>query len=188
MDSVPSFILPPELWLQILEVDSLSPTHLADLWSNIRPVSRVYKAYVEQIFTKKYLPTLCLSLSLPRRDPNTGILLHELAVPDAEVTMQAVHVEGQFFITSTLPRTRRGMSMEDMTQRGLLTKKRLDTATSVWMWFGGAQNRGKGRQVKMPIDVEWDEQDKVWKAKVEWKKLSSSYWQARNGRSKLARQ
>lgn len=175
----PSFILPSEIWLHILEVDSTSPTHLAHLWGSVRLVSCTFSAYVERIFTTIYLPTLSLSLSLPRRDPDTGVLLYADAVPDAEVTLHGAYVDGAIVSIATSPMTRTGITMEYLTNKAVLSKERLDNATSVWMWFGGARNRGKGGKVKMPINVEWDRQDKVWRCHVEWKKLlSSRFWES----------
>ncbi|CAI6334949.1 unnamed protein product [Periconia digitata] len=173
--SRPPSILPTELWLQILETNP-TKTHLADLWRNVRPVSQSYKAYVERIFTTVYLPTLSLSLALPRRDPITGALRYSDAVPDAELILRGVQIDGEFLTLATLPTTRSGISLENLNKRGGLSKERLDGATSVWLWFGGIQNRGKGGRVKMPLDVEWDEQRKVWQTKVSWKRLMGSYF------------
>lgn len=178
----PSFALPTELWLQILEVDALSPTHLVHLWRSVRPVCRAHKSHVERIFATIYLPTLSLSLSLPRRNPITGAMLHAYAVPDAEVTLQGARVEGDMLIMATLPTVRDGATMQQLRERDQLSKQRLDTATSVWMWFGGAKARGKGSKVKMPLDVQWDEGDRVWQIKVQWMKLVTSYFHGRGGK------
>lgn len=173
---VPSYALPSELWLQILEFNARRKAHLAHLWCTVRLVSRLHRSLVERLFTTTSLPTVSLSLILPRRHPDTEVLLHMYSVPSAEVTLQDAQVQGDMLTVTTRPTVRDGTSMELLREQEKLSKRRLDTATSVWMSFKGYNKATSRGSVKMPIDVEWNDHDKVWQLHVEWRKMFSSYF------------
>ncbi|KAF1963344.1 hypothetical protein CC80DRAFT_3510 [Byssothecium circinans] len=178
-------LLPAEIWLQILEHhanDSLS-----HLWTTIRPLSKTYKAHVERIFIYTYLPTLTLSLSLPRYDPKSNMLNYPFALPLAEINFQAsslVNDTDDDVVLRSQKETSVGDTMERLKEEGKVTKKRLDSSPGLWVWFG--TSRGKGGTVKMPIDVSWDDEEKVWKMTVAWRTLTSSLFEGKTRRVERA--
>lgn len=167
--------LPTELWLQILEAVS-DPEHL---WTTVRLVSHANKSYVVRIFECTYLPTLSVSLSLPRHHPTTGSLRYPGAVPGAELTFRYAELDGNTsrLVLATPTRARDGDTMEQLNDKGVLCKTRLDEA-SACMWFG--RNRGKGACMDIRKDVCWDQEKKVWSFGVEWNKLISAYFAAKS--------
>jgi hypothetical protein len=174
----PTPALPAELWLQVLELHASD--NLAHLWISVRPVSRTFKAYVERVFTHTHLPTLSLSLTLPRHDPITGALKYKAAIPGTELVFTCPSIEGERIMLSTYTKLHDNL-LDDYKRNGTLPKERLDNATSVFLCFG--QNRAKGGQVVVPIDARWDEETKLWKMDVEWKKLCSSYFEMKRRRA-----
>lgn len=158
--------LPTELWLQVLE----QVNDVEFLWCTVRLVSRDYKSYVERMFVTSFLPTISLSLSLPRMDPSTGVLRHARPVPGSQVFFHCRNIDmEQSQITLATPeKLRTGDRVEDLTASGTLSKQRLDEAEG-WMWFG--HQIGKGVSFAVAKDIQWDNEAKVWIWALEWKEL-----------------
>ncbi|KAF2640247.1 hypothetical protein P280DRAFT_480718 [Massarina eburnea CBS 473.64] len=172
-------ILPAEIWLQILEhcaTDSLS-----HLWTTIRPLSHNHKAHVERIFKHTYIPTLALSLSLPRHDPKTNALKYPFAIPYAELNFAFdSFVVGTTDVVFASPREiATGDTMAALKEKGSLTKERLDDAMERGAWVCFGRSRAKGAAVMMPSCVCWDGQEKGWKITVDWMVLVSSLFEAK---------
>lgn len=168
-------LLPNELWLQIFEqVDDVE-----FLWCTLRLVSREYKALVDRVFVSNHLPTISISLSLPRLDPVTGRARYAHTIPGAEITMQCQNTDAtspRLSLQST-EKVSSGATIDQFTESGALTKQRLDEAQA-WMWFG--KQRPKGANVTtIDRDVLWNDDDKVWIWTVEWEPLVNSYFAAK---------
>lgn len=174
--------LPTELWLHVLE--SLADPEF--LWTTIRLVSRAHKSYVDRIFVSTYLPTLTISLALPRYDPTTGKLRYRGAVPATEVTFQYAGLDAATarMLLATPTTVRNGESMEQITARGVIEKQRLDEA-AMWMWFG--RNRGKGALLDVRKDMCWDDTRKLWYWNAEWERLVTKYFSTKAVRRRKVR-
>ncbi|KAH6643655.1 hypothetical protein C7974DRAFT_370874 [Boeremia exigua] len=175
-------LLPPELWLQVLEHDD--PVHL---WVSVRNISRTYKHYVERVFTSKYLHMLEIFLSLPRRDPATSKLKWPGdPIPGSQLAMayaglsedgRLLHLE-----SATVVRDRNGeKTLEELRSTGVLPKERLEEApTNVNM----STNPMASLPIQVPVQVEWNEARKVWTWEVEWRTLLRRLFNAKDKQRK----
>lgn len=173
-----STILPPELWLQILEHASI---HEADhLWTSARNVSIQLRDCVEHLFASLYLYELAISLALPRRDPDTSVLVWSVAIPKAQLTMLFDSVTPNkthaLFVSPTeLKDGREVLSVEELKTSGALSRHRLVEAPA-WVYFN--KNYIQGQPLDVPMDIEWDETRKRWISRLEWRKLISVFYKA----------
>lgn len=167
--------LPTELWLQIFEeVDNVE-----FLWCTLRLVSRDYKAFVDRVFVTNYLPTISVSLSLPRLNPETGRARYMRPVPGAEVAFHCENpnAESPRVVLSTAKALPNGDTIEKLTASGALTKERLDEAEA-WMWFGKQRTRGVN-VATIDKDIRWHENEKVWAWSVDWEAFVNKYFGAK---------
>lgn len=166
--------LPSELWLRIFE--QLDDVEF--LWCTLRSVSKDYRAFVDRIFAATFLASISCSLSLPRLDPKTGRARYTRPVPGAEVTLHCRKFQmGMTKITLATPtKVSSGETIQQLTASEALSKQRLDEA-QVWMWFG--RQRGKGANVAINKDLQWDEEEKAWVWSVQWESLVNKYFRAK---------
>ena len=175
-------LLPTELWLQILEHDD--PKHL---WLTVRNVSKMYKDRVERLFTSVHLHKLRIALSLPRRDPATSKLKWR---GDPIPGSQLVMAYGQLSEDGTRVRMEspkvvkdRGSNrtLEELKDAGTLPKERLEEApTNVNM----SAHPMAALTIKLPVHVDWDEGQKIWVWEIEWRKVLSRFYEAKDKQSK----
>ena len=174
MNALPHF--PIELWLDTLEyVDDPEA-----LWITVRLVSRRFKDLVERVFIQRQLPTICMSLSLPRHDPSTGALRYKPPVPGSELVFAFTGFDDQQdTVILKTPVLSNGVSVESLTNTGILTQQRLEEASG-WTWFG--RNRGKGANVRFPKTMHWDTEEKKWSCVLPWKKLVGAFFKSKEHR------
>ena len=177
-----TLILPPEIWLQVLEHDDTK-----HLWLSVRNVSRAYKDCVERLFTSKYLHRLKIALSLPRRDPATSKLKWwGDPIPGSQLVMVYTRLseDGKRLRleSSAVVKDRScEKTLEELRDTGTLPKARLDEApTNVNM----STHPMASMTIKLPVDVDWDEAKRVWTWDVEWRHLLSRFFHAKDRQGK----
>ncbi|KAF2240761.1 hypothetical protein BU26DRAFT_525672 [Trematosphaeria pertusa] len=182
MHPSPIINLPSELFLQILE----NISDIGYLWATVRLVSKSFKIHTERVFQSSHLPTLSISLSLPRYDPATGTLRYRGYVPQTEVTLRYASLDqgNRRVVMATSTMAPNGESMADLKAAGVLSVQRLEEAT-IWVWFG--RNRGKGVGMENLGNIRWDDEQKIWFWGVEWKKLVKAYFEAKGSKRRSQR-
>ena len=175
-------LLPTELWLQILEHDD--PKHL---WLTVRNVSKMYKDRVERLFTSVYLHKLRIALSLPRRDPATSKLKWRGdPIPNSQLVMAYGQLnEDGTRVRMESPKMVKDRSsnrtLEELKDAGTLPKERLEEApTNVNM----SAHPMAALTIKLPVHVDWDEGQKIWVWEIEWRKVLSRFYEAKDKQSK----
>jgi hypothetical protein len=170
--------LPVELWLQILENTDLNEEHL---WVSVRNTSCQFRDYVERLFMTTYLPRFAISLALPRRDPERGILNWPGAILNSQLVMTPENVAPDrryvIFVSPLELRNRTEVqNVQELKEHGWLPKERLMKATT---WVYTNQNFMSGRPLQLIKDIEWDEQNRRWVWQVEWRQLVSLFYKAK---------
>lgn len=171
--------LPAELWLQILEQNSIiSAKHL---WTTVRHVSPSLKDLVERAFASTYLPQYAISLSLPRRHPDSGALIWRHAIHNAQIVMvfDGVSSDGRYavFVSPDAVMVENELkSVECLKETNVLPQKRLQEAPA---WVFVNKNHMAGSSIKIPPGIDWHVERKVWVYKVEWKTLVSKFYGAK---------
>lgn len=172
--------LPAEIWLQILEQSDHQ-----HLWLSVRNVCHAHKDYVERLFTSKYLADLSIALSLPRRDPATGkmkwpgdvIPMSQLKLTHSQLSKDGNHVRLQ---SSTIVQDRHTQKLvEELKLDGTLPKERLEEAPA---YVNMSTYSFAGITIPMPVKVVWDEARKIWTWDVEWRKVLSGFYNAKERR------
>ena len=172
--------LPAEIWLHILEHDD--PQHL---WLSVRNASCALRDCAERLFTSKYLADLSIALSLPRRDPATGKMKWPGdPIPRSQLKLQYSQLskDGKSLRleSSTVVRdahTQR--SVEELKDNGALLKERLEEAPA---YVNLSPYSFAGITVHMPVQVSWDGDRKIWTWNVEWRRVLSCYYSAKEMR------
>jgi hypothetical protein len=177
--------LPSELWLQIFEHALATSNEAAEhLWVHARRVSVSFKNLIERIFDSICLRRFAISLALPRRDPTTGRSLWPGAVPGVQVNMSIVSVDTErstatFASPLVLTDGSDEKSVEELKMAGVLPKERLRAAPA---WVCANQNPLAGLTTRLPRNIEWDEQKKVWTWELQWRKLVTQFYEAKRQR------
>ncbi|KAJ4336093.1 hypothetical protein N0V87_005673 [Didymella glomerata] len=172
--------LPAEIWLHILEYDD--PQHL---WMSIRNASRALRDCVERLFTSKYLADLSIALSLPRRDPVTGKMRwpgDPIPMSQLKLKYSQLSENGELLRleSSTEVKDRHTqISVEELKENGTLPKERLEEAPA---YVNLSTYSFAGITVHMPVRVDWDEGRKIWMWDMEWRKVLSCYYSAKEMR------
>lgn len=171
--------LPSELWLQILENATIQEAE--HLWTSVRRTSRQLRECVDRLFITKYLPWFALSLALPRRDPISGVAKWPEAVLMAQLVMSLESVapdkrNATFASPLELTDGVKSQNIEDLRVRDILPRARL-TEAPVWIYT--RRNYTAGCSVELPRNIEWDEQGKHWVWRFEWRRLVSTFYQAK---------
>lgn len=172
--------LPAELWLHILEYDDHQ-----HLWISVRNASRALRDCVERLFASKHLANLSVALSLPRRDPATGkmkwpgdpIPMSQLKLDYCQLSEDGklLHLE-----SSTVVKDRHTQrSLEELKENGTLPKQRLKEAPA---YVNLSTYSFAGITIHMPIQVDWDCERKIWTWDIEWRRLLSCYYSAKEMR------
>ena len=175
-------VLPTEIWLQILEHDD--PKHL---WLSVRNASRLYKDLVERLFTSVYLHRLKIALSLPRRDPATSKLKWRGdPIPGSQLVMAYTRLSedgNQLRLESPIMVKDRNSekTLEELRAAGTLPKERLEEApTNVNM----STHPMAALPIKLPVQADWDDAQKVWVWEIDWRNLLSRFFDAKDKQSK----
>ncbi|CAO2654156.1 Nn.00g108890.m01.CDS01 [Neocucurbitaria sp. VM-36] len=175
-----SIDLPTELWLQILENSTIYDAN--HLWTTVRHVSRPFLDYVERLFMSTYLPKFAISLALPRRDPTTGALRWPGdPIPGAQIVMSFDHVtpDQRYVVFKSPVALKDGLEMktvEEFRETSVLPKERLQDAPA-WVYLN--KNPLTGLSMDVPADIQWDGTSKVWFWRVDWRRLVSIFYKAK---------
>lgn len=170
--------LPAEIWLQILEHDDHQ-----HLWMSVRNASHALRDCVERLFASKYLADLSIALSLPRRDPATGKMKwpgDPIPMSQLKLTYCGFNEDGRSLrlkSSTVVQDWHNPISVEELRENGTLPKERLEEAPAY-------VNLSKiscvaGITVHMPVRVDWDEGRKVWTWDVDWRRVLSCYYHAK---------
>lgn len=178
--------LPAEIWLNILEYDD--PQHL---WLAVRNVSRALRDRVERLFTSTYLAGLYIALSLPRRDPATGKLKWPGdPIPRSQLKLKYSQLseDGKLLrleSSNVVKDAHTQKSVEELKDNGTLQKERLEEALA---YVNLSTYSFAGITVHMPVQVNWDEGRKIWTWDVEWRRVLSSHYSAKEMRKTSRRE
>lgn len=172
--------LPTEIWLQILEHNDHQ-----HLWLSVRNASRALKDCVERLFTSKYLADLSIVLSLPRRDPATGKMKwpgDPIPMSQLKLTCSQISEHGRLLRleSSTVVKdwhTQR--FLEELKENGTLPKERLEEAPA---YVNLSTYSFAGITIHLPVQVDWDEGRKIWTWDIEWRRVLSCYYNAKEMR------
>ncbi|KAJ4992224.1 hypothetical protein SVAN01_02243 [Stagonosporopsis vannaccii] len=171
-------LLPTEIWLLIFEYDDLK-----HLWSYVRNVSRAFRDCVERLFTSKYLQRLKVALSLPRRDPaTTKLKWRGDPIPGSQLVMSYTGLSEDKkrlrLQSPTVVKDRNSeKTLEELRDAGTLPKERLEEApTNVNM----STHPMASLTIKLPVHVDWDEEQKIWVWEVEWRDLLGRFFDAKD--------
>jgi hypothetical protein len=183
VSSIPT--LPTEVWLSILENTNINEAE--HLWTSVRPVSRQFRDYVERLFITTYLPQFAISLSLPRRDPISGVMKWSGVIPKAQIVMSFESADAENNIATFISPL--GIidgavttSIEELRASDMLPTARLLEAPA---WVHANNHYMAGTRLQLPMNIEWDEERKIWIWLVEWKSLLSRFYKAKmDGRRK----
>ncbi|KZM26785.1 uncharacterized protein EKO05_0000127 [Ascochyta rabiei] len=174
--------LPTEIWLQILEHDD--PKHM---WLSVRNSSSMYRDCVERLFTSKYLPKLSIALSLPRRDPATGKMRWRgdpIPGSQLKMTYSRLSEDGKHLRLESPAVVKDRSSertLEELKDAGTLPKERLEEAPA---YVSMSSLSFAGLTVDVPVQVDWDEARKIWVWDIEWSKLLSRFYDAKEKQAK----
>jgi hypothetical protein len=169
--------LPAEIWLQILEHDDHQ-----HLWLSVRNASRALRDCVERLFTSKYLTDLSIALSLPRRDPATGKMKwpgDPIPTSQLKLTSSQLSKDGRYvrLESSTVIKDRHTQkSVEELRENGTLPKERLEEAPA---YVNMSTYSFAGITLHMPVWVDWDEEQRIWTWDVEWRRVLTGYYNAK---------
>lgn len=170
-------LLPTEIWLQILEDETI--LNRRQLWCISRHVSRLFKDCVERIFVTKHLPDLRISLALPRHNPVTGALKWPgRPIPRASMILSfdqvndergsVVHRSPAELLDGSTP-----VSIAMLRDSQVLTKYRLQEATS-WLYF--SKNMLTGIYMEVKGDISWNAEDEVWTWEMDWRTTLTQFF------------
>ncbi|KAH7409987.1 hypothetical protein DE146DRAFT_674789 [Phaeosphaeria sp. MPI-PUGE-AT-0046c] len=172
-------VLPTELWLQILEDTSINEAE--HLWISVRHTCRQFRDYVERLFVTTYLPRFAISLTLPRRDAESGALLWPGTIPKAELIMALDRAKSDnklaaFVSPTELKYEDRVKSVEELKDSDTLPKARMVEAKA---WVFVDKSYISGRSLQLSRYIEWDEQSKRWVWQLEWRDLISRFYKSK---------
>lgn len=177
--------LPTELWLQILENATIYDAN--HLWTTVRHVSRQFLDYVDRLFMSIYLPKFAISLALPRRDPTTGALRWPGGpIPGAQIVMSFDHItpDQRYVVFKSPVALKDGAELrtvEELRETSVLPKERLQDAPA---WVHVNNNPLTGLSMDVPANIEWDATSKVWIWRVDWRRLVSKFYEAKQHQRK----
>lgn len=169
--------LPTEIWLQILEYDDHQ-----HLWLSVRNVARTYRDRVERLFASKFLVNISITLSLPRRDPATGKMKwpgDPIPRSQLNITYRKLNEDGRLLRleSSAVIKDRHSQkSVVELKDAGTLPKERLEEAPA---YVNMSTYSFAGITVRMPVQVDWDEIREIWTWDIEWRKVLSGYYAAK---------
>lgn len=172
--------LPVEILLQILEYDD--PQHL---WLSARNASRALRDCVERLFTSEHLASLSIALSLPRRDPGTGKMKwpgDPIPMSQLKLTYSQLSEDGKLLRleSSTVIKDKHTqISVEELKENGTLPKERLEEAPA---YVNLSTYSFAGITVHMSVQVKWHEGRKIWTWDIEWRRVLSCYYSAKETR------
>lgn len=166
--------LPLEIWLQILE--QWTKNEIKHLWRSVRIVSRVLRDLVERHYRLNVLPQLNLSLSLPRRDAETGKLRWPgEPIPGLLLPYERTKSDSRTIIFRSPASFGKGSeyrTLKALKDAGVLPVARLRAAPIV---LSIGRSILSSRKIHMGTNFEWDDDSGTWTLDFEWKKLVTQY-------------